>query len=375
MRLLVLYQGHDARADQPGYFEGFERLVREGALQSHTALACNALAARLGWDGLWEEVYTQARQTEADAVFLQFFHGPIPDPAPGLRRLQSLPAQPTLFSSLGDPFGRWSNRVPSAFRIASALSAVTFLTGMGYLARQLRASGSRNLVLMPNGCCQVRFAAPPPSPSAPAEFACSFVGSRIPSRNPCNALFWAARKSAEFVRAVTQRYGRRFALFGQNWAGNPSWQGPIPYVRQQEAYHRAEVALGGMPNSRHDFYTSDRVFIAIASGTPLVDYAVPAVDRLLEPAVDWWLARSLPETLRLCDSLLDLSPSERLRLGRHARERILAAHTQYHRCRQMLDIVQSLRAARAKGIRAPVPQWPFDTRPAPPADWTHNWSG
>ena len=111
-----------------------------------------------------------------------------------------------------------------------------------------------------------------------------------------------------------------------------------------------------MPNGYHDYYTSDRVFIAVASGVPLVDHWVNGVDRILEPNRDWWLAHDQEETLRLCDKLLETPNSERVRLGVAARERVLAHHTQYHRCGEMIEIVRGLREARLSGRRASKPE-------------------
>lgn len=370
MKLLVLYQARDAVRDHPGHYDGFERLVREGALQNHAAIPFRGVAEAQGWEVLWRRAEQTARATEADAVFLQFFHEPMSDPAVGISRLRALPQRPTVFSSLGDPFGRWDHRVPPQFRRASALSDVTFLTGMGHVARQLERAGARNLVLMPNGCCQVRFsAAPAPWPPQP-DFDVAFVGSRIRSCNPAGHFFWTARRRRQLVEALSRRYGVRFGLFGHGWEGNPSWQGPILFDKQQEAYRRSAVIVGGMPHGDHDYYQSNRVFIAIASAVPLVDYWVNGVERILSPGLDWWLARSIPEMIAACDRLLALPPSDRHALGMRARQRILASHTQYDRCRQMLEIVRAIRAARLAGKRAPPPRLSFLQGPetgAPPA--------
>jgi hypothetical protein len=292
MKLMVLYQARDAVKDQPGYHDGFGRLLAEGLLTAHFSLPYYGIAESRGWRAVWSEAYEIARRGGVDAIFLQFFHPavPIPDPSHGIQRLKELANRPTVFTSLGDPFGRVTKRVPKCFRIASALSDVSFLTGMGYLARQLTGWGSRNLVLMPNGCCQVRFSLRESAAASQPEFDLAFVGSRIRSRNPFSHFYWASRRRVEFVEAATKRYGKRFGLFGAGWEGNPSWQGPIAYAAQHDAYRRAAVAVGGVPNASHDYYTSDRVFIAVASGVPFVDYWVPGVERLLEPGRDWWLA-------------------------------------------------------------------------------------
>jgi hypothetical protein len=364
LKLLVLYQARDAVADHPGFYDGFQRLVTEGVLSAHVAIPYFGVAEERGWDGLWAEAERVARDMQADAVFLQFFHGAMPDPTEGIRRLKNLPGRPTLFTSLGDPYGRWTKRVPRSFRVASALADVSFLSGMGYIANQLRSSGSRNLVLMPLGCCQVRFASLPSVALAEPEFDVVFVGSRIRSRNPLSHFYLVARRRAECIQAFTKRYGRRFGLFGKGWTGNRAWQGTIPYAAQNDACRRAAVVLGGTPNAFHDYYASDRPFIAVASGVPFVDYWVRGVERILKPGRDWWLARSQAEMFTLCDQLVQMPHADRVRLGGEARAQILAHHTQYHRCKEMVEIVKSIRHARASGLKAPQPELSFLMHPS-----------
>jgi hypothetical protein len=378
MRLLVLYQARNPAEDQPGYYDGFERMVAEGKLEAHCAIPYLDAANIRGWDELWNEASRTAQKMEADAIFLQFFHAPMPDPTRGILQVKNLPTRPLIFSSLGDPFGRWTCRVPRSFRVASALSDVTFMTGMGYIARQLAGWGSKNLVLMPNGCCQVRFSMPACGHQIFPEFDVTFVGNRMLARNPLGNFYWVARRRVEFVTVLTKRYGKRLGLFGKGWEGNPAWQGPISYAKQHDAYKRSSVVLGGMPGAYYDYYTSDRVFIAASSGVPLVDYWVRGVDRLLQPGRDWWLGHDVPEMVRLCDMLLEMPSSRRAELALETRKRILAHHTQYHRCVQMAEIVKNIAEARRQGRCASKPVLEFlapSSEPGSQAEPTFQWYG
>lgn len=359
MRLLVLYQARNPSLDQPGYYDGFERMRADGRLEAHASIAYVGRAEADGWAALGDQAVRAAYEMDADAVFLQFFHARMPDPTGWIQKIKSLPSRPLLFSSLGDGFGRWSRRVPQSFRVASALSDVSFLTGMGYTARELEAGGAKNLVLMPNGCCQVRFSREPDLSEHDPEFDVVFVGNRTSSRNPLSYERWTARKRSKLVKAFTRRYGKRFGLFGKAWQGNDSWQGPVPYAQQHECYRRSSVVLGGMPGAYSDYYTSDRVFIACASGVPFVDFWVKGVDQLLEPGRDWWLGHSVEDMLRLCDMLLATPGPDRLKYAGATRRRVLNHHTQYHRCVEMIEIAKLLHQARKEGKRALIPQLKF----------------
>jgi len=123
----VLYQARDAAADQPGYYEGFERLVAEGVLSAHTAIPVYAVAEAEGWNGLWAEAERIARSIQADAVFLQFFHGAMPDPTEGILRLKNITSGThSLHEPLGDPYGPGLSGFPQSFQVASALADVSF---------------------------------------------------------------------------------------------------------------------------------------------------------------------------------------------------------------------------------------------------------
>ncbi|MDR3764687.1 MAG: glycosyltransferase, partial [Acidobacteriota bacterium] len=148
-------------------------------------------------------------------------------------------------------------------------------------------------------------------------------------------------------------------LFGRGWDGNPSWQGPVPYAQQQETLRRAAVVAAGTPNADYDYYCSDREFIDLAAGVPVVGWAIPGLELVLKEAHSLRLAGNLEEMARLCDRLLELSPAERQQMAQATRRYILAEHTQYNRCRQMIDVVSALGEARRRGDAAGLPHLPF----------------
>ncbi|HEY0835735.1 MAG TPA: glycosyltransferase [Azospirillum sp.] len=353
MRLLFLMQGR-AVADHPGYDDACLRLQAEGVLTAYRALPYYGLADSAGWDGVWREAVRAARDMEADAVFLQYFHGPVPDPAGFIGALRQLPSRPLVAVSSGDPFGRFTGRLPASFRTAARLADVTFLTEMGGLARDLARRGAPRVTLMPNGYCQARFDEPFDTADYRPEYDVVFIGNRIHVRNPTRYLFLSAWQRKRQVAALQRRYGRRFALFGAGWEGWPSARGPIPYAQQHAVYRKARVIVGAFPGGHMDYYMSDRSVTAIRSGIPFIDVRVPRVDRIFGEGRHWFLHRGMGDLLATCDRLLEWSDQERLDFGQRAAGEIAARHTQYHRMRAMAAILRDLREARLAG-RAPPP--------------------
>lgn len=379
IRLLVLYQGKTL-GTHPGYHDGFQRLQADGGLADYRAIPYFGIASEHGWPALWEEAARQIQKYDINAVFIHFFHdNAISDPAAGLKMIRTCPSGPTLFTSLGDPFGIWLNRVPGCYRIASGLADLNFMTGMGKIARRLAAQGTKNLIFIPNGVCQVRFSAPLHRVTYAPEFDVVFIGNRMRSLWLVGSSSWYGFWRDRLVAKLTRRFGRRFGLFGKGWEGQQCWQGSVNYEEQHLALHRAKVQIGGYPNSLNEYYTSDRVFIALASGIPLVDYAVPGIECMFEHGRDWWLGRNLVEMLKHVEYLLGLPNEERLDIGERVRQEILANHTQYHRCKQMIEIVGTYRNAKLSGRVPSPPVLPFLRFPLSSAsgkpDAIVNWEG
>lgn len=354
MRLLFLMQGLTV-ADHPGYADACRRLSAEGVLTDYTVLPYYGQAERIGWDGVWREIVSTARDTTADAVFFQYFHGPIPDPADCIAALRDLPSRPIVAVSSGDPFGRFFDRPPKSFRSAARRADVTFLTETGGLARDLVRSGAR-VALMPNGYCQVRFDRSFDTSAAQPEYDVAFIGNLHHARNPVGRLFRAARQRRRQAAALQQRYGGRFALFGSGWDGWPSNHGQIPYDRQHAVCRKARVVVGPFPNGCMDYYMSDRSVTTIRSGVPFIDAWVPRVDRIFAPGRHWFLYRDCREMLALCDRVLAWSDEERSAFGRRAAEEIAAGHSQYHRMRTMIAVLQGLREDLSAGRRPTPPR-------------------
>lgn len=359
------------------YDDGFRKLHAAGELAAYSAVPFIGMLEQCPETVAWDRIVEQARQMAADVVFLHFFHHRgVGDPTAALRRLRGLPSKPVICTSLGDGFGRWTARMPPSFLAAAREADASFLTGMGYVANQIACRGGRNLVLLPHGSCQLRF--PNRAPMAPKpEFDVIFVGSQMRPRNPFGHFYWASRRRSQCVAMMTKRFGKRFAVVGKAWDGNPSWHGQCAYHEQQSVFHRSRVVIGGLPGAYYDFYMSDRPFIAIGAGVPFVDYHVPGVEHVLEPNEDWWLADTMESYPSVVEQLLDKSDDERARLAATAADSVRHRHTTFARCRTIVTIMNEIHTARRRGTPCAAPDLdylPGGRRPAAPG-MIVNWKG
>jgi len=380
MRLLALLQGAKPE-DQIGYHEGFKRLAADGVLDFYHAMAYRSQKSPEDWVHFYDQAIKIVQEQGVDTVLLQFFHGAnIASPDAFVQHLRKINPANIVIATCGDPFGRFFNRLPGSMLEAARLADLSFFTGMGYMAKAAVNSGAKNVMLMPNGSCQVRFSSLSSSgPGNTPEFDLLFIGSDHRGRNPFTHLSSSGRLRRRMVAELERRYGRRFALFGHNWANHPSWQGPIPYNDQLSTIRRSRLVIGGFPAVRVPYYTSDRFFNSLASGVPMLDFRVPRVDSLLVAGQDWYPYDDIDSLVDLIDRLLETDHVSLNKNAQVCRETILASHTQYHRCKDMLEIADRLRQHRQQGRRL-APQLPncFHDKAIPSEELpfaTLNWQG
>jgi spore maturation protein CgeB len=164
----------------------------------------------------------------------------------------------------------------------------------------------------------------------------SYLGTYAPDRQ--------AALERLFLDPARLRPGKRFVLGGSGYPAEFPWTQNIWFVRHvpppdHAAFYcssrltlnvtRAEMAAMG-------FCPSGRLFEAAACGAPILSDAWDGLDEFFTPGEQILLANSTDSAL----SAIDLPASELERVGRAARERVLAEHTSAHRARQLVNILE-----------------------------------
>jgi hypothetical protein len=235
---------------------------------------------------------------------------------------------------------------------------VNFQTTMGRCSDYLSVNGVRHIVFCPHGFCQKRFLPAELELKTKRSFDISFVGSRNISKNPLSTLFYTGRRRQALVSLLQKRFGLRFGLFGHGWNGFSSWQGAIPYATQVDAIRKSEIFFGGYPGSSELLYQSDRPWIALISGVPLIDWQVPGLSWILREGSDWHPVCSSSELINKIDFLLSQAQEPLRLMARHAAMTASTRHSQYHRMRFMVRTASLHWNARNSRKSPPLP--PFD---------------
>jgi hypothetical protein len=348
MKLLSLLQGHRVE-DQIGFHESGIRLMREGWLEDYQAIPFLAADRLPPENPTYDLILESARKIGPDFIFFQHFHFyKIPDPTRLIAQLRSAVPQAVILVSSGDSFGRWTRRLPESLVQASRAADLTFLSGMGYAADELKKKGGRNIALMPHGFCPVRFpekTSLSPKPTVDWEVVC--VASNYRVRNPFSYLYQRKLARIGQIRELERRYGGRFALFGKGWEGFSSWRGPLPYEKQGDIFRSSRVVVGGHPGGGMDYYLSDREFIAMASGSPFVEFWTPRIESIFSATKHWHLYRDTREMIKKVDSILKDPADLNQKASQETETYVRSKHSNYHRLKEMLQIATEFGFARS----------------------------
>jgi hypothetical protein len=363
MKVLFLSQGHTIE-EQPGWHYSLQQLQREGLITDFVNVPVRGYARDHGWQEFYKHVVDLCTKTTFDMVYFHYFHHgrgrEVESPRVCIKSIrQALPGVVILTSS-GDPFSdNWMKPdFPMEFKECSRFADITFSTQMGKAADKMVRWGARNIVYTPNSMCPLRFKAHHIDFKAHHfDFDVVFVGSRNRSRffNPLSKYSYAALKRERLTRALSQHFGTRFGLFGNNWDGVLPNQGPVPFNDQQKTFQRGRIVVGGNPYSYSDYYSSNRLFFEISSGIPTVELRVPRLDRVLRDQDHCYFCDSIDAIIATCDRLLKMDSEVLYKKAADAANYIAERHTQYHRMK--FKIETALRY-RTNGNKLDV-QFPF----------------
>jgi spore maturation protein CgeB len=159
-----------------------------------------------------------------------------------------------------------------------------------------------------------------------------------------------------FIEPARQRPEQRFVLGGANYPPGFPWTDNIFFVRHLpppdhpsffcssrltlNVTRRDMAAMGWCP--------SGRMFEAAACGVAVLSDNWEGLESFFEPGSEMLIAHGTRDAV----AALDLPAEDVARIGRAARERVLAEHTSAHRARTLLDLLTGLGSRPARQAEA-----------------------
>ena len=287
------------------------------------------------------ETWLLSLARDADAIVLGSY---FPDAIAATKALLAHPHPPLLFYDIDTPITlaqlRTSGRTPylEAALIPHYAAYLSF-TGGPALAELEQTFGSPRAIPF---YCSVDPTLYHPTPNR-SEYLCdlSYLGTYAPDRQP--KLVALLDTPAAFLPQS------RFIVAGPLYPEDTLWQSNVTRIHhlpppEHPAFYsssrftlnltRADMIAAG-------YSPSVRLFEASACGAAILSDPWPGLEDFLTANEEVLLPCDAYE---VADLLCNLPETERLQLGRRARERILAQHTSAHRAYQFEEIVSALPA-------------------------------
>jgi spore maturation protein CgeB len=179
-----------------------------------------------------------------------------------------------------------------------------------------------------------------PEPRAP-EWLLGYLGTYSADRQPAleRLLIAPARKLPL----------KRFVVAGPLYPNEISWPSNVSRIEhlppaEHRSFYNAQrftlnITRADMVKAGHS--PSVRLFEAAACAIPIISDWWVGLDEIFTPGKEVVIAKSASEAVRLLGRLTE---SQRIAIGRRARDRILAEHTSSHRARQVEEYVREYNA-------------------------------
>ena len=152
---------------------------------------------------------------------------------------------------------------------------------------------------------------------------------------------FVGNKYGEFREPLFKELGREripLKIFGGNW--KIAHGKPIPITEVSKVYSRSKVVLGMGELEKNDIdQFSNRVWIAMASGTCLVHKYVPSLEKLFKNGEHLVLWKDKKDCIKRIQQVI-IDKEKRERISRNANEVVMASHTYQQRVKEMLEHIK-----------------------------------
>ena len=348
MKVLMLSQGRKVE-DQPDYDISFRNARSAGRQVELLNIPFIGFVEQYGGEAFYNEVIRANNEFKPDLIFFQFFHSANPgDPTPCVQTLRQSTNNPLVFGSLGDPFDTGLLRclgrpIPKNTLQLAACADAFFSTSMGNIADALVEHGAKNVVFLPNAFCPMHFPNWDSFEDSDIEHGvvmlCSngkFM-SRLPMRTIKNT--WRRRS---VVKTMAKSLGSDFSVFGRGWNTSFS-KGMVNFKEQVKVYRKSRVVVDApAPIINTTYYSSDRAFFMLGSGTPLVHFHTPRFEKMLRADDHVYFVDSAEEAVNVCRLLLKMPVEELKDRQRKMIDFVKERHLIDHRVDTIISVCEAL---------------------------------
>jgi hypothetical protein len=304
---------------QAGGRAAFEAMAADGTVDALEIYSYRVERARFANAGAFERAAAETIRTFApNILFVQHTFGTDLSAAFWRMVRGDMPLVTLVFHE-GDPFDTRVKRIDAATIAALRHAHLVLACGLGSLADILGAHCDAPVGWMPHCFVRSRFAQRDPA-TASKTHDMVMIGNRG-NRKRLKLLYVpGGRRRATFAAQLSQRFGNRFALYGQGWSHLTAARGSLPFFKQEEAIQSGRITVNWDHFDEIDYYFSDRLPISLAAGVPHVTSYHVGYDHIFAGCPGLYPCKTVDEALETSRWLIGRSDEALLAEGLAAKQ-------------------------------------------------------
>lgn len=216
-----------------------------------------------------------------------------------LRFIKSLHSNIVMGYWDGDLYSNQYRRVPRQMLELATECDVVFLQGFGETSEHLRRHGCHDIRYIPAFADPIRFKK---NRNRKKRYDVVMIGNNIESKNPFRRTMRGTKLRQEIAKTFSEYFGDKFAVFGFGWKGTFA-KGTVEYLKQDELCSLSRITIG-VNNYNSKYYFSDRLPIAMISGTPIIHSYEPGYEEVFVGCEELRFFKTAQEALDLALILL-----------------------------------------------------------------------
>jgi hypothetical protein len=240
-----------------------------------------------------------------------------------IRAIRGCGSSPLLAYHEADTFDRFFKPLSRSIKTLYAESDIFFTVALGKPRRlydEVRAHP--HFYYSPSCVDRERFAISPANPKQPGRKYDAVMFGNIVTR------FRVIRQPdsmqrVRLARGLTKLFGDRFAAFGRGWPTDANCHGSFPYEKQVEILQQSRMSVIWEHYTKHTFYFSDRLPIALAAGVPFITSRHGGYDTLFSRTPGLFYVDTIEDALDAALYLKSLPTDEIAEMGVAARKWML----------------------------------------------------
>lgn len=227
------------------------------------------------------------------------------------------------------------------------------LAGCGGLIPELKKRGCKNVILFPEKADHVRFGHSAANGNS-KKYDVVMIANRLKSRNPFHAFKWPGmdpmyhmdgqKLRDQLVKRFSERFGERFAIFGNGWDGFKSAKGPLKFGDQEVVLQSSRISLGTNNYNNVSYYFSNRVPNSLIAGVPHLCKRSKGLEMFFRDKEHCFYFDTVEEALNVAEWLLKQPDSYLSEIGENGKKLVLEKHTARVRYEYLIELIAAFKS-------------------------------